>query len=92
MAIQVRDLKTDALVRELVRRRGIGITEAIRGAVDEALKSERQQQTEVELEASLWERTADIRERLKAYPATGEVVDKRFFDGLWGQGARTDLT
>ena len=77
MAIHVRDPKTDALVRELARRRGIGITEAIREAVDEALKSERQ--------ADLWQATEEIREKLKAYPETGEVVDKRFFDELWGQ-------
>jgi antitoxin VapB len=77
MAIHVRDPETDALVRELARRRGIGITEAIREAVDEALKSKRQ--------ADLWQATEEIREKLKAYPETGEVVDKRFFDELWEQ-------
>jgi antitoxin VapB len=77
MAIHVRDPETDALVRELARRRGIGITEAIHEAVDEALKSERQM--------DLWRATEEIRKKLSAYPATGEVLDKRFFDELWGQ-------
>ncbi|MBN9067247.1 MAG: type II toxin-antitoxin system VapB family antitoxin, partial [Rhizobiales bacterium] len=36
MAIHVQDEETDWLVREFARRRGLGITEAIRVAVREA--------------------------------------------------------
>jgi antitoxin VapB len=76
MVLHVRDAKTDALVRELARRRGVSITEAVREAVEDALSRE-------EASMSLWERTADIRMRIANYPSTGETADKAFYDGLW---------
>jgi antitoxin VapB len=79
MAFHVRDPKTDALVRALAEKRGIGITEAIREAAEEALARD-------EATLSLWERTADIRARIASYPDTGLKADKAFFDDLWGQG------
>lgn len=86
MAIHVRDPETDALVRELARRRGIGITEAIREAVDEALKSERAGKTEDERGASLRERLKPLLDKVDALPRTGLAADKQFYDELWGQG------
>jgi antitoxin VapB len=86
MAIHVRDPPTDALVRELARRRGIGITEAIRQAVDEALKSERAGKTEDERGASLRERLKPLLDKVDALPRTGLAADKQFYDELWGQG------
>jgi antitoxin VapB len=82
MAIHVRDPETDALVRELARRRGIGITEA----VDEALKSERAGKTEDERGASLRERLKPLLDKVDALPRTGLAADKQFYDELWGQG------
>jgi len=79
MAFHIRDPKTDEKVRELAARRGIGITEAVREAVEEALKKD-------EKKLSLWDRTADIRARLNAHPDTAFRADKAFFDDLWGQG------
>jgi antitoxin VapB len=79
MPFHIRDAETDTVVRELAARRGIGITEAVREAVKEALAKDEQS-------LSLWERTADIRERIARYPDTGEKADKAFFDDLWGQG------
>ncbi|MEX0407220.1 type II toxin-antitoxin system VapB family antitoxin [Aquibium sp. LZ166] len=76
MILHVRDAETDALVRELARRRGISITDAVREAVEEALSRE-------EAPSSLWDRTADIRERIASYPSTGETADKVFYDTLW---------
>jgi antitoxin VapB len=76
MALHVRDEKTDALVRELARRRGVSITAAVRQAVEDALSRE-------EAGRSLWERTADIRTRIANYPLTGETTDKAFYDALW---------
>ena len=76
MAFHVRDETTDRLVRELASRRGIGITEAVRTAVENELAKE---------EPSLWERTADIRERVKSWGSTGLEADKAFYDGLWGE-------
>ncbi|GAA4116456.1 type II toxin-antitoxin system VapB family antitoxin [Aminobacter aganoensis] len=78
MILHVRDEETDRLVRDLANRRGIGITEAIREAVEEALAAENSKQ-------SLWERTADLRAKVSAYPLTGEVADKQFYDSLWGE-------
>jgi antitoxin VapB len=79
MAFHVRDPKTDSLVRKLAARKGIGITDAVREAVEHELERE-------EGKLSLWERTADIRARIAAYPDTGRKADKAFFDDLWGQG------
>jgi antitoxin VapB len=86
MAIHVRDPETDALVRELARRRGIGITEAIREAVDEALKSERAGKTEDDRGVSLRERLKPLLDKVDALPRTGLAADKQFYDELWGQG------
>lgn len=79
MAFHVRDPKTDQLVRRLAQRKGVGLTEAIREAVQNELQREEQK-------LSLWERTADIRARIASYPDTGLKADKPFFDDLWGQG------
>jgi antitoxin VapB len=79
MAFHVRDPKTDAVVRELAKRKGVGITEAVREAAEHELEREGKK-------LSLWERTADIRARLNAHPDTGFRADKAFFDDLWGQG------
>lgn len=78
MALNLRNRETERLVREYARRRGLGLTEAVHEAVREGLARD-------DARATLWERTADIRERLAAYAATGEVADKRFFDSLSGQ-------
>ena len=78
MAIHVRDHETDALVRELARRKGLGLTETIREAVRKELDHEEQK-------LSLWERTADIRAEIKSWPATGLKADKAFYDWLSGE-------
>ncbi len=77
MVLHVRDAETDALVRELAQRRGISLTEAVREAVESALEQDR-------LRISLWDSTADLRERVAAHPATGLSADKSFFDDLSG--------
>ncbi|MBE7185777.1 MAG: type II toxin-antitoxin system VapB family antitoxin [Methylobacterium mesophilicum] len=41
MVLHVKDDRTDWLVREFARRRGLGITEAIRTAVEEATERRR---------------------------------------------------
>lgn len=77
MPFHVRDPETDALVRELARRRKIGLTEAIRLAVKEELRRG-------EDELSLWERLQPIVRSLDKYEDTGVVTDKAFFDDLSG--------
>ena len=76
MAIHVRDPETDALVRKLAKRKGVGLTEAIREAVRNELGPDPQK-------LSLWERTADIRARIASYPKTGLQADKAFYDSLY---------
>ncbi|MEO5322440.1 type II toxin-antitoxin system VapB family antitoxin [Mesorhizobium sp. CC13] len=81
MILHVRDEETDRMVRALASRRGISITDAIREAVEEALAAENSKQ-------SLWERTADLRARVGAYPLTGKVADKQFYDELWEEDGK----
>lgn len=76
MAIHVRDPETDALVRRLAQRKGLGLTETIREAVKNELE-------EGDKKLSLWERTADIRARIASYPKTGLEADKAFYDSLY---------
>jgi antitoxin VapB len=78
MPINLRNSQTEALVRELARRRGVGLTEAVHEAVEGELARDRRK-------VSLWESTADLRARLASYPLTGQVADKQFFDSLSGQ-------
>lgn len=79
MAFHVRDPKTDELVRRLASRKGVGITEAIREAVEHELARE-------EVTLSLWERTADLRAEIASWPETGLTADKAFFDEMWSRG------
>ena len=77
MAFHVRDPETDRLVRELARKKGIGLTEAIRDAVEEALRRERET-------VPLWLRIRKIAAPIAQYEETGVVTDKAFFDELSG--------
>jgi antitoxin VapB len=80
MVLHVRDEKTDELARELAGLRGLSLTEAVREALESAVALERARD-------SLWKRTADLREQVASFPATGEVVDKAFYDSLYDEGA-----
>ena len=75
MAFHVKDPRADAAIRKLAQQRGIGISQAVREAAEEALKGD-------EKKLSLWERTADIRARIASYPDTGRKADKAFYDSL----------
>ena len=89
MAFQVRDPKTDELVRELARKRGIGITEAIREAVEEALAAD-EKASKLTTGQPLLERLQPLLNRIDRLPRTGLAADKQFFDELWGQGTKAD--
>ncbi len=90
MAFHVRDPKTDALVRELARKRGIGITDAIREMAEKELEEVRasdavragDDRTRAE---ELRARLRPLLEELDTMPRSGFVPDKRFYDELWGQ-------
>lgn len=77
MAFHVRDKETDALVRELARRKQVGLTEAVRVAVREELGRMADGRP-------LRQRLRAIAKEIAAYPDTGAKADKAFFDELSG--------
>ena len=78
MPFHVRDADTDIKVRALARQRGVGLTEAVRQAVDEALQRD-------VIEVPLMDRVKAIQQRITARGRTGLKADKAFFDGLSGE-------
>lgn len=78
MALHIRDEETDALVRELASRRGIGLTEAVRVAVENELARERKR-------LSLRERLKPLVDEVARARKTEGMPDKAFYDELWGQ-------
>ena len=75
MAFHVRDAQTDTMVRELARKRGVGITDAIKIAVKAELKRD-------EDAVPFRERIRRIQEEVLSRPATGLQADKAFYDSL----------
>ncbi|HSI40348.1 MAG TPA: type II toxin-antitoxin system VapB family antitoxin [Xanthobacteraceae bacterium] len=77
MPLHIRDIETDALVRELARRKGVGLAEAVKLAVQGELRRD--------------ERPIPLRDRLRAIaaplsevPDAGPLPNKAFFDSLSG--------
>jgi len=85
MAVIVKDAYTDGRIRVLAKRRGISLTDAIKEAVDETISRDEQNMSKAERLATLRERLQPLFDRLDAMPRTGEPVDKRFYDELWGE-------
>jgi len=77
MAFHVRDKETDALVRRLAMRDGIGLTEAVKRAVRHELERK-------EKKVPLWERVKPILDEIDSHPKTGLKADKAFFDEMSG--------
>lgn len=79
MAIHVQDAETDWLVRDFAKRRGVGITAAIKLAIHEASRNENLtvDMLSAQLEP-IWEQ---LRRRRQA-PFEG---DKAFMDEGWGE-------
>ena len=77
MPFPIRDPETDSLVRELARKRKLGLTEAVKLAVSNEL------QREVTATPML-ERIREIQAEVAALPRTGLKADKTFFDALSG--------
>ena len=75
MAFHIRDADTDAAVRELARRKGVGLTEAVKVAALAELKREDEK-------LPLRERLRPLLEEIAALPKTGLPVDKAFYDSL----------
>jgi len=78
MAFHIRDPETDALVRELAEKAHVGITEAVKLAVAEALA------TREKATAEKLAKMRAISDRIASLPRTGLKADKAFFDELSG--------
>lgn len=78
MAFHIRDGETDTLVRELARKRGCGLTEAVKQAVGAELRREAER-------IPLWERLQPLLDEVAAVPDTGLKADKAFYDWLSGE-------
>ena len=75
MAFHVRDPETDILVRALARKRGCGLTEAVKHAVAAELRR---------AATPLRERLRVLQDDVAALPDTGLEADKAFYDELSG--------
>jgi antitoxin VapB len=78
VALHIRDEATSQLVRSLAKQRGIGLTEAIKLAVENELKRNGE-------DPPMVHRIAAIRRAILALRPTGEKADKAFFDSLGGE-------
>lgn len=79
MSFHVRDPETDALVRELARARGVGLTEAIKLATRAELERGRAM-------PSFLDEVRKLQSEIASRRRPGVVIDKAFFDELSGQG------
>jgi len=86
MVIHVKDEETDMLVRRLARSRGIGITEAIKEAAQEALAADAVEVEQLR-DIPLRDRLRPLLDRLDRLPRSNVATDKKFFDDLWGEGS-----
>jgi antitoxin VapB len=77
LPFHVRDTETDALVRKLAAKSGMGLTEAVKIAVAHEL-------ARLDAEIPLTERVARLRKRVLPHLTTPEQTDKEFFDELSG--------
>jgi antitoxin VapB len=77
MAFHIRDPEADSLVRELARREGVGLTEAVKIAVRDRL-------AQADARPSPREAIRKIQAELARYPETGLKADKAFFDEMSG--------
>jgi antitoxin VapB len=77
MPVYIRDEATNRLVRKLAQRKRIGLTEAVKLAVQNELRRE-------EEAVPLRDRIAAIRRTIVRRSRTGKKADKAFFDELSG--------
>jgi antitoxin VapB len=82
MPFHIRDPETDRLARELAKVKGIGLTEAVKLAVENELA--RMSAAQARRAAGTVERLARLRQEVLSRPSTGLTADKAFFDDLSG--------
>jgi len=82
MAIHIQDKEADRMLREFARRRGVGITEAVKLAVKGAEKSD--QKSVEELRRRIEPILAQVRAARNGAKFS-EEEDKAFMDEMWGE-------
>ncbi len=83
MAFHIRDAETDRVVRELARRTGLTMTEAVRVSAAHEL-ARLKEQPDANRKRNVREAIRDIQERVAARGKTGLKADKAFYDWLSG--------
>jgi antitoxin VapB len=82
VAIHVQDKEADRMLREFAQRRGVGITEAVKLAVNEAEAGENERLR------TLRQKIEPILEQVRAArkgKKFSEEEDKAFMDEMWGE-------
>lgn len=80
MALHIKDEQTDELIRTLARNRGVGITQAMRMAAEEALAADEGVPREplAETRKRLRALRGEIREMAKRVAEFGDSIDRQF--------------
>ena len=76
MPFHIRDPETDTLVRELARKKGCGLTEAVKLAVGNELQRDDKR--------PMLDKIRAIQDEVAKWPRSGLKADKAFFDELSG--------
>lgn len=82
MPFHIRDPETDQVVRELARKTGLTMTDAVKVAVSEKLARVEHDEAGRDKRPFL-ERIKDIQDRIAARGSTGLKADKAFYDSLY---------
>jgi antitoxin VapB len=77
MPLNIRNEDVNVLAEKLAVRTHLNKTEAVKLALENELRR-------LDEKLPLWERLKPLRDRIAAYPDTGFVADKAFFDELSG--------
>lgn len=78
MPLNIRDAEVDRLAAQLAALSRTSKTQAVKDALRRELARAQKKQP-------LWERVKPLRDEIAAYPNSGVVVDKAFFDELGGE-------
>jgi antitoxin VapB len=78
MPLNIRDAEVDRLAAQLAALNRTTKTQAVKDAL-------RHELARVQKKQPLWTRIAPLRAEIAAYPDSGVVIDKAFFDELSGE-------
>jgi antitoxin VapB len=78
MPLNIRDAEVDRLAKQLAALNQTTKTQAVKDAL-------RRELARAQMKKSLWERIKPLRDEIGAYPDSGVILDKAFFDELSGE-------